>query len=103
MAYRDCPYTAVYRAMNVSTGAAVTGDAGNHTQKINADGTDATPARDPIEIAYGHYALHLSGAENSGARMMVHGSSRTSNVVLVPTSWNNRPAQIGCIPIATYG
>jgi hypothetical protein len=84
MAIRAQALTVSYTAWNVNTGLPKTGDAANHALRWMKDGTDAAATNGPTEIANGEYKLTLTAAETACDFGVLHGSSSTSGVVLVP-------------------
>lgn len=89
--YRGVAYTATYMAINTSSGAGETGDSGNHTLRLDRDGSTVTPSNSPSEIDAtnfpGVYRIALTAAEHTGDSFTLGGKSSTSNVVIVPTRW----------------
>lgn len=85
--------TASFYAFIASTSLGKTGDSASFTMRIVKDGTEATPAGAVVEIdatnCPGLYKIPLTGAENTGGFMALHGKSSTSGVVLQPALWTN--------------
>jgi hypothetical protein len=96
--------TRAYFAYDATTGLGKTGDSGNHTLRIVADGTEATLAGAAAEVdatnAPGVYKLALTAGENTGTAMALAGKSSTANVVLVPTQWDNTAVAVATPPTA---
>ena len=83
--------TPTYYAYNTSTGGAISGDEGNHTLKVVADGTMGAVAASPAEVSAGDvpglYKIVVANDENTGAMMALHGKSTTADIVIVPVFW----------------
>jgi hypothetical protein len=86
--------TVTYVAWDTSANTPKTGDVANHTLKVVADGTAATPAASPAEVdstnAPGVYKVVIASGENTGNFMTLAGKSSTSNVSLIPVNWSNK-------------
>jgi hypothetical protein len=81
-----------YYAWDTANGDYKTGDDGNHTLKIIADGTQGSVAGSPSEVDAtnnpGLYKVTLTAGENTGTGMCLHGTS-TGNTILIPVYWDN--------------
>jgi len=71
-----------YRATDAD-GAAVTGDAANHTLKLVNGAAISDPTNSPSELVYGFYALELDSEETAD---FVIGESSTDDVTLWPVA-----------------
>ncbi|NMC34945.1 MAG: hypothetical protein GYA36_21195 [Veillonellaceae bacterium] len=90
--------TVQFQVIDRSTGAPVTGDAGNLTLRRVMDGVIGTITAAPAEVDAtnmpGMYQVALTGAENTGTLGIVGGNSSTSNAMMIPVCWNNLDATI---------
>lgn len=75
-----------------------TGDAGNLTLRLVADGVVSTPSGTVAETDAanlpGQYELALTGAENTGTAMLLGGESSSEDCVVVPAVWHNADAAV---------
>lgn len=81
--------TITYLAWNTNSNEPETGDVANHTIRYIKDGVAASPAASPAEVELGEYSILLSATENVGKMMAVVGSSVTSNIEIIKSSWQN--------------
>jgi len=85
--------TVTYLAWDTGNSVGKTGDDGNHTLRLVADGTEDTPAATPAEVDStnlpGVYKIVIASDENTGALMTLGGVSSTSDIVIQPISWTN--------------
>lgn len=89
MAYGESIYVHV-RAIDVTTGLPVTGDAANIDLYLSKDGGPLAACTNAVaEDGYGHYKVQLSAAENSCTTGLVTGESSTGNVVIIGAQWHN--------------
>jgi len=72
-------------ASDLTTGAAVTGDAANITANLRLDGgaADAVNDLNPTELENGYYVFDLSQAETNADSILITPSSTTANVQVV--------------------
>ena len=87
MAIRGDPLTVQYTAINTSTNSGQTGDASNHTLRVNTDGISAVPTNTPVEVDAvfepGEYSLLLTAGEMNGNFIKLTGLSSTPNVQII--------------------
>jgi len=93
MPKKKASITVTYFAQDTLTGLGKTGDAGNHALAVIKDGTRDACANSASEVDGtnhpGLYKVVITGDENDGAMMCLHGKSSTSNVVIYPVFWTN--------------
>lgn len=78
------------RAIDVTTGLPVTGDAANIDLYIAKDsGSPAATTNSAVEDGLGYYAVDLTAAENTCDTAQLSGESSTSNVVIIGAQWDN--------------
>jgi hypothetical protein len=94
--------TVCYRAFDQSAHAGKTGDAGNHTLRLVADGASSAPTNAPSEVdsanAPGIYKLVLTTAECQHNLVYLCGKSSTANVTIEP-----QQVTFEMLPTATPG
>ncbi len=84
--------TITYTAWDTSANTPKTGDVGNHTIVVIADGVSAAADGTPAEVNNGEYSLVLSAAEWAANTITVTGSSSTGSVVIIPVKIIKGPA-----------
>jgi hypothetical protein len=93
MASSGLAMTGYLYSFTQATNAGKTGDAANMVARIVADGTEATPAGAVTEVdatnCPGLYKVALTGAENTGFGMVLHGKTTTGGVTVLPFMWTN--------------
>lgn len=98
MAVSGVATTAIVGVYDTANNAWKTGDAGNLTLKIVADGTQGSIAGTPAEIDAtnqpGRYKVAITGAENTGTSMEVSGKTATADCIVTPDKWDNLDATI---------
>lgn len=91
MALSGTAITVTYFAWDIAANAGKTGDASNHTVRVDRDGSQITPSGSPVQVdatnCPGLYRLTLTANEHTGHSFTLHGKSATANVVIIPTFW----------------
>jgi hypothetical protein len=72
-------------AYNITTGAALEGDAAQITANIRIDGGAANPVDDtnPTELEDGYYVFDITQAESNGDLLLIAPASSTSNIQVI--------------------
>jgi hypothetical protein len=84
MALKNTALNVTYTAWDTSSSVGKTGDAANHTIKVETDTATDTWSGTPTELAYGEYQILLTADQMNGDFITVSGTSSTSNVVIIP-------------------
>ncbi len=102
--------TATVYVFKTTDNTPITGDTANIALRLIKDGTEVTPAGSIAEVdatnCPGLYKMPLTGSENTGHFMTLHGKSTTMNSVIRPVQWTNEnlptanPGAAACSPIA---
>jgi len=93
MASSGQPITGYLYSFTQATNAGKTGDAANMVARLMQDGTEVTPAGVVTEVdatnCPGLYKVALTGAENTGFGMALHGKTTTGGVTVLPFLYTN--------------
>lgn len=84
MALKNTAINVTYTAWDTANSAGKTGDAANHTIKVETDTTTATWSGTPTELSYGEYQILLTADQMNGDFVTVSGTSSTENTIIIP-------------------
>jgi len=98
MAVSGVALTVEFGVWDVTNGTWKTGDQGNLTLRLVADGAAGTPAAAPAQVDAtnkpGAYTIVLTGGENTGTDMSLGGKTATAGCVVIPAHWHNTAAAV---------